>query len=162
MYSFTRNWHLPFLNQRRGENDHRKYFMISLHKRMLPDLGGIKPMTSWSPVWCAIILDNLILLLTHNKLNKLPHTWPKIKFCLFAIAYLPSKILPTQNSFWPLGTAFIFLNGKFTVITLISRTNRPEQTVQTQIRLLSSLDIHCMPFHLHILGSSFRGLSARL
>ena len=30
-----RNWQLPFLNQRKGENDHRKYFMISLHERML-------------------------------------------------------------------------------------------------------------------------------
>ena len=63
---------------------------------------------------------------------------PKIKFCLFAMAYLPTKILPTQNSFWPFRTAFFFffLNGKFTMITLNSRANRPEQKVQTQIRLL--------------------------
>ena len=35
-YSFARNWQLPFLNQRKGENDRRKYFMINLHERMLP------------------------------------------------------------------------------------------------------------------------------
>ena len=29
-HSFTRNWQPPFLNQRKGENDHRKYFMINL------------------------------------------------------------------------------------------------------------------------------------
>ena len=27
-HSFARNWQLPFLNQRKGENDRRKYFMI--------------------------------------------------------------------------------------------------------------------------------------
>ena len=29
-----------FLNQRKGENDRRKYFMINLHKRMLPTSAG--------------------------------------------------------------------------------------------------------------------------
>ena len=28
---------LPFLNQRKGENDSRKDFMINLNERMLPD-----------------------------------------------------------------------------------------------------------------------------
>ena len=49
-HSFTRNWQVPFSNQRKGENDRRKYFMINLHERMLPDLVGIKSTTSWSPV----------------------------------------------------------------------------------------------------------------
>ena len=35
-HSFTRNWQLPFLSQRKGENDRRKYFMINLHETMLP------------------------------------------------------------------------------------------------------------------------------
>ena len=26
---------MPFLNQQKGENDRRKYFMINLHERML-------------------------------------------------------------------------------------------------------------------------------
>ena len=34
-HSFARNWQMPFLNQWKGENDHRKYFMINLHERML-------------------------------------------------------------------------------------------------------------------------------
>ena len=37
-HSFTSNWQLPFLNQRKGENGRRNYFMINLHKRMLPDM----------------------------------------------------------------------------------------------------------------------------
>ena len=49
-HSFARNWQLPFLNQRKGENDCRKYFTINLHKRMLPTSAGVEPATSWSPV----------------------------------------------------------------------------------------------------------------
>ena len=32
------------------ENDIRKYFMIDLRGRLLPDLAGIEPLTSWSPL----------------------------------------------------------------------------------------------------------------
>ena len=49
-YSFVRNRQLPFLNQQKAENYHRKYSMINLHKIILPDLAGITPSTSWSPV----------------------------------------------------------------------------------------------------------------
>ena len=35
-HSFARNWQLPFLNQRKRENERRKYFMINPHERMLP------------------------------------------------------------------------------------------------------------------------------
>ena len=49
-HSFARNWQLPFLNQRKGENDRRKYFMINLHERMLPTSARVEPATSWSPV----------------------------------------------------------------------------------------------------------------
>ena len=48
-HSFVRNWQLPFLNQLRRENDRRKYFMMNLNKRMLPDPAGIEPVTLWSP-----------------------------------------------------------------------------------------------------------------
>ena len=40
----------PILNQQKGENDCRKYFMINLHERMLPTSVGVEPVTSWSPV----------------------------------------------------------------------------------------------------------------
>ena len=49
-HSFARNWQLPFLDQRKGENDRRKYFMINLHERMLPTSAGVKLATSLSPV----------------------------------------------------------------------------------------------------------------
>ena len=42
-HSFARNWQLPFLNQRKGENDRRKYFIINLHERMLPNPAGSNP-----------------------------------------------------------------------------------------------------------------------
>ena len=44
----------PFLNKRKGENDRRKYFMINLHKRMLPTSAGVEPATSWSPFGRAL------------------------------------------------------------------------------------------------------------
>ena len=44
-HSFARNWQLPFLNQRKGENDRRKYFMINLHEIMLPTSAGVEPAT---------------------------------------------------------------------------------------------------------------------
>ena len=56
-HSFARNWQLPFLNQRKGENDRRKYFMINLHERMLPTLAGVEPVTSWSQVGQRIQLS---------------------------------------------------------------------------------------------------------
>ena len=44
-----------------------------------------------------------------------------------------------------------------TVMILSFRTDRPGQTVQTQIRLLleeqSDQGLHCLPFHLHRLDS---------
>ena len=45
----TRNWQLLFLNQRKGENVRRKYFMINLHERMLPT-RRVEPASFWSPV----------------------------------------------------------------------------------------------------------------
>ena len=32
---------MPYLNQRKGENDRRKYFMINLHERMLPTSASV-------------------------------------------------------------------------------------------------------------------------
>ena len=46
-HSIARNWQLPFLNQWKGENDHRKYF------KNVAGVGGVEPATSWSPVGCA-------------------------------------------------------------------------------------------------------------
>ena len=41
-HSLASNWQLPFLNQRKGENDHRNYFMTKLHERMH---------TRWTRIW---------------------------------------------------------------------------------------------------------------
>ena len=50
-HSFASNWQLPFLNQRKGENGGRNYFMTNLHKRMLPDVR-IEPATVRIPGGC--------------------------------------------------------------------------------------------------------------
>ena len=49
---------MPFLNQRKGENDRRKYFKINLHERMLRTSAGVEPATSWSPVGRRIQLSH--------------------------------------------------------------------------------------------------------
>ena len=50
-----------------------------------------------------------------------------------------------------------------TVMILSFRTDRSEQTVQTQIRLLleeqSDLGLHCLPFHLHLLYTLLYGIT---
>ena len=43
-YSFARNWQLPFLNQQKGEIDHRKYFMI----------GHMKQLRRWCDILLAL------------------------------------------------------------------------------------------------------------
>ena len=82
-HSFTRNWQLPFLNQRKGENDCRIYFMINLHERMLPTSAKVEPTTSWSPVGRRIQLshrDNqtsrswIYLAQLHDRLRKVVET----------------------------------------------------------------------------------------
>ena len=44
-HSFTRNWQLLFLNNRKRENYHRKYFKINLHERMLLTQLRLNPQT---------------------------------------------------------------------------------------------------------------------
>ena len=47
----AKSTHMDHVEQWKGETyDCRKYFMINLHGRMLPDPTGIKYATSWSPV----------------------------------------------------------------------------------------------------------------
>ena len=49
-HSFARNWQLPFLNQRKGENDCKKYFMIKSPWKIVADPARVKTATSWSSV----------------------------------------------------------------------------------------------------------------
>ena len=51
-HSFTSNWQLPFLNQWKGENGHRNYFLTNLYESMLPDVR-IEPATVHIPGGCA-------------------------------------------------------------------------------------------------------------
>ena len=51
-HTFTRNWHLPFLNQQQVENDHRNYYMINLHESVAGP--GLRPATPWFTVRLAL------------------------------------------------------------------------------------------------------------
>ena len=92
VHSFARNWQLPFLNQQKGENDSRKYFMINLHERILPTSAGVEPVTSWSPVGWRIQLSHRGWLCSNNNLLYSHYhsegvwpvlfTWHKVSFRL--------------------------------------------------------------------------------
>ena len=43
--SLVINWQLPFLIQEKGENDQRRYFTVTCHKKMLLTAVGIEPET---------------------------------------------------------------------------------------------------------------------
>ena len=60
-HSFTRNWQLPFLNQRKGENDLGKYFMINLYENILTDPAGIKTATGVYVSRLTLKLPNTII-----------------------------------------------------------------------------------------------------
>ena len=120
-HSFARNWQLPFLNQRKGENDRRKYFMINLHERMLPTSAGVEPATSWSPVGRRIqlshrgrLLSILVIVSTKFYISQSPHrtTWcerptqsrtvrrphyGRLKRTLYLHLSPPSYMYPTCN-----------------------------------------------------------------
>ena len=51
-HSFARNLQLPFLNQRKGENDRRKYFMIKSPWKNVANLSG-----GWTPRPPGLQLD---------------------------------------------------------------------------------------------------------
>ena len=50
-------WQQLFFYQQKEENDHRKYFMINLHERMLPNPRGDQAryllITSRSRIWLS-------------------------------------------------------------------------------------------------------------
>ena len=115
----TRNWQLPFLNQRKGENDRRKYFMINVHERMLPTLVGVEPATSWSPVrrriqlshrgrlqhlsWSMRQPSDICPMKTQISLH-ICAVWSVFIVCMkkLCLLYLPlSKICPVK--IWPQG-----------------------------------------------------------
>ena len=52
-HSFARNWQVSVLTQQKGENDHRKYFMIKSPRNNVADPAGVEPTTAWSPVRCS-------------------------------------------------------------------------------------------------------------
>ena len=69
--TFAKNWQLPFLNQRKWDNDRRKYFMINRHERMLPTGRRSNPQppdyqsdahsTAPPRPTCKVVLSNYIL-----------------------------------------------------------------------------------------------------
>ena len=73
-HSFPRNWQLPFLEQRKEENNRRKYLMVNLNKSMLPTWDGGMELATRSPAGC-----------TSNWATEagLANVWPRISLSCF-------------------------------------------------------------------------------
>ena len=71
-HSLARNWQLPFLNQQKGENDHRKYFIIKSPWKNVADLARGR-------------ICNLTTSETHIQLSPRgqPHDWHKMSSLIF-------------------------------------------------------------------------------
>ena len=118
------NWKLPFLNQVKGKNDHRKYFMINLHDRMLLDPARIKTVTSWS-VGCS----QMCIRLSHRGQefgDNLFHS-SKVQFrCYFSyspwIQMLLVLIRSTLLSHWALLRSYHNVNSRGEIRKIFSHT----------------------------------------
>ena len=55
---FASYWQLPFLDQRKGENGIRNYFMSSPHERMLSDVR-IEPATDAHPPGMRMVAGSM-------------------------------------------------------------------------------------------------------
>ena len=108
-HSFARNWQLPFLNQWKGENDRRKYFLINLHERMLPTSAGVEPAIPWSPVRRRIQLSHrglflfdifgVILCQDHLRRDDAIST-KEDNFCVFLLALLHAMSIQKRNQLY--------------------------------------------------------------
>ena len=105
---------MPFLNQRKGENDRRKHFMINLHERMLPTSAGVEPATSWSPVGWRIQLSHQGRLCGHgilktyvratNKTKLAENCWSDLQNFDSSGVFMYMRIALSAHSFYNLFT----------------------------------------------------------
>ena len=75
---FARNWQLPFLNQRKGENDRRKYFMIKCPRKNVADLAGVEPATTWyqSDAHPTVVV---VVVVVESSLRSCYNIWQTVK-----------------------------------------------------------------------------------
>ena len=104
-HSFASNWQLPFLNQRKGENGLRHYFMTKLHERMLPDVR-IEPTTKRArPASPASGLSSIFHWKFNNNYQKhIGMFW----FCEQKFYQMPFKMIYMQCFSWHRWQAFFF------------------------------------------------------
>ena len=115
-HSFARNWQLPFLNQWKGENDRRKYFMINLHERMLPPSAGVEPATSWSPVGWCIQLSHQSYSNVHSTESGHKVWMPRLDWVDASwTSLLASEIKLYLNLMWLTSVAFLQMGPKLDV-----------------------------------------------
>ena len=95
-HSFANNWQLPFLNQQKGENGPKNYFMTNLHERMLPDVR-IEPATVRIPGrrasdW-AIVPSSIVQCSTSFSFE----TVKQWACCWFSLSFIQLNVLRQVN-----------------------------------------------------------------
>ena len=115
-HSFARNWQLFFLNQRKGENDRRKYFMIKSPWKKVADPAGVKLTTSWSPVkrtsnWATK---------NHKKLCNMAPTWFPLRLDFLLVTPALSSDISFLFSFMPRAEYWACFEGRVELTVSIS------------------------------------------
>ena len=123
-YNFNSNWQLPFLNQRKGKNDHRNDFMINLHESYrdsnlwLPDPG--------SAVRSAMIMKPDSFLLQQKSFQKVFGTVQS------AQPYYVSFSLANEERINFLASSVLFPRSFHALSTIISRLSHATNPTATR------------------------------
>ena len=76
------------LNQQKGKNDHRNYFMVKVYKRMLPTLQGLNlqpPDRQWLGIQLSHLGRPVKVLYSNKKCIDFIEKWPFIVIFFFSI-----------------------------------------------------------------------------
>ena len=106
-HSAARNWRMSFLNQRKGDNDCRKYFMINLHKNVAGPNGD--------PVSNLLITGQMHIRLSHQGQHFLEQVW-SLNVPIFTVTSAKHRICSSKVNtlfcilFKLVTTVYIFVN----------------------------------------------------
>ena len=115
------NWQMPILNQRKGENGRRNYFMLNQHGSYMAQLG-LKLTTPGFAVRCAVDCFE-----AWNKLHLLSKLWTFCFTCKTEYRNVPkfsdrwvwaNSVDPDQTTPWSGSTLFAIPSALFGYITL--------------------------------------------
>ena len=169
---FARNWQLPFLNQRNGENNCRKYFMINHYERMLLDPMGIEPTTlspvrhasNWateaSKMWYGAQCSLLGCLLTEiscpglDWVEVLRPSQPLGSCWVPDMTWFPGSLM-ILSPYWHWANLFCFLSAECNSMTWLGINQQPPCHKAEALLSHCAITIYIRLWHLYLLKIYF-------